>query len=46
MQDLEAQYERRPSAWIEPLGQWGDGSVQLIEIPSDSETRMNSSAEA
>jgi len=40
-QDLEAQYERRPSAWIEPLGQWGDGSVQLIEIPSDSESNDN-----
>jgi len=40
-QDLEAQYERRPSAWIEPLGQWGDGSVQLVEIPSDSESNDN-----
>ena len=40
-QDLEAQYERRPSAWIEPLGDWGPGSVQLIEIPSDNETNDN-----
>ena len=40
-QDLEAQYERRPSAWIEPLGEWGPGSVQLVEIPSDSETNDN-----
>jgi periplasmic glucans biosynthesis protein len=36
-QDLEAAYQQRPSVWIEPLGQWGKGAVQLIEIPSDSE---------
>jgi len=40
-QDLEAQYERRPSAWIEPTGDWGAGAVQLIEIPSDRETNDN-----
>ncbi len=32
-QDLEARYDRRPSAWIEPAGSWGDGYVELIEIP-------------
>lgn len=40
-QDLEARYERRPSLWIEPVGDWGDGSVLLIEIPSDSEANDN-----
>lgn len=40
-QDLEAQYERRPSAWIEPTSQWGAGAVELIEIPSDRETNDN-----
>ena len=40
-QDLEAQYEKRPSTWIEPLSNWGEGSVQLIEIPSDRETNDN-----
>lgn len=30
-------YERRPSLWIEPVGAWGAGSVQLIEIPTDHE---------
>ncbi len=40
-QDLEAQYEKRPSAWIEPTGDWGAGAVQLIEIPSDRETNDN-----
>jgi periplasmic glucans biosynthesis protein len=30
-------YERRPSLWIEPVGAWGAGAVQLIEIPTDHE---------
>jgi periplasmic glucans biosynthesis protein len=40
-QDLEAHYERRPSAWIVPQGEWGAGAVELIEIPSDRETNDN-----
>ena len=40
-QDFEAQYERRPSAWIEPQGDWGPGSVELVEIPSGRETNDN-----
>ncbi|TXS91825.1 glucan biosynthesis protein G [Parahaliea aestuarii] len=40
-QDLEASYHRRPSAWVEPLGDWGPGQVQLVEIPSDSEANDN-----
>ena len=40
-QDLEARYERRPSAWVQPLGDWGEGHVQLVEIPSDSEGNDN-----
>ena len=40
-QDLEAQYERRPSAWVEPQGDWGPGSVELVEIPSGRETNDN-----
>jgi periplasmic glucans biosynthesis protein len=34
-------YERRPSLWIEPLGNWGKGAVQLIEIPTDDEIHDN-----
>ncbi len=34
-------YERRPSLWIEPVGNWGKGSVQLIEIPTDDEIHDN-----
>lgn len=39
--DLDLNYERRPSAWIEPQGEWGKGVVQLIEIPSDAERYDN-----
>ncbi|MFM9976129.1 MAG: glucan biosynthesis protein [Beijerinckiaceae bacterium] len=34
-------YERRPSLWVEPLGPWGKGTVQLIEIPTDDEIHDN-----
>jgi glucans biosynthesis protein len=34
-------WERRPSLWIEPIGDWGPGSVELLEIPSDSEPAQN-----
>lgn len=40
-QDDEQRWERRPSLWIEPLGEWGEGTVQLIEIPSESEANDN-----
>lgn len=40
-QDVNARFEKRPSAWIEPRSDWGEGSVQLIEIPSDRETNDN-----
>ena len=32
---------RRPSLWIEPLGEWDQGSVQLLEIPTDAEINDN-----
>src|SRR5450631_1565281 len=40
-QDFENQYERRPSAWVEPRGDWGPGSVELVEIPSGRESNDN-----
>ncbi|MEI2743192.1 MAG: glucan biosynthesis protein G [Candidatus Competibacter sp.] len=43
-QDLEAHYQTRPSLWVEPLGDWGKGSVELIEIPSDAERYDNIAA--
>lgn len=40
-QDDIQHYERRPTLWIEPIGDWGEGAIQLIEIPSDAETNKN-----
>ncbi|MEB0011829.1 glucan biosynthesis protein D [Glaciimonas sp. Gout2] len=34
-------YERRPSLWVQPLEGWGQGTVQLIEIPTDDEIHDN-----
>ncbi len=39
--DLEAHYERRPSVWVEPVGDWGTGNVELVEIPSNREINDN-----
>ena len=40
-QDDDQHWELRPSLWIEPLGDWGEGSVVLVEIPSDAEINDN-----
>jgi glucans biosynthesis protein len=40
-QDTGTFYDRRPSLWVEPLEPWGEGAVQLVEIPSDSEVDDN-----
>ncbi len=40
-QDLEARYEKRPSLWVEPIGNWGPGGVDLVEIPSSREVNDN-----
>ncbi len=34
-------YHLRPSAWVEPLSDWGEGAVQLTEIPTDDEIHDN-----
>jgi glucans biosynthesis protein len=34
-------YNRRPSTWIEPLAPWGEGTVQLVELPTSDETGDN-----
>lgn len=36
-QDLEAWYHARPSVWIEPLEDWGKGSVQLLRLHTESD---------
>lgn len=40
-QDDGVFYDKRPTAWIEPQGYWGEGAVQLIEIPAHDETFDN-----
>ncbi len=40
-EDPEALYERRPSAWVEPVGNWGAGRVELVQIPTPDETNDN-----
>ncbi|EFH12752.1 periplasmic glucan biosynthesis protein, MdoG [Pseudoroseomonas cervicalis ATCC 49957] len=40
-EDLEARYEKRPSLWVEPIGDWGEGGVQLVEIPTQGEIHDN-----
>jgi glucans biosynthesis protein len=40
-EDIESGFERRPSLWAEPIGDWGEGSVQLIEIPTKEEIHDN-----
>jgi glucans biosynthesis protein len=40
-EDLHAQYQRRPSAWVRPVGDWGAGAVRLVEIPADTEFSDN-----
>lgn len=40
-QDDGVFYERRPSVWIEPRGNWGRGAVQLVELATKDETFDN-----
>jgi periplasmic glucans biosynthesis protein len=40
-EDVEARYERRPSAWVRPLGDWGPGRVELLLLPTPDETHDN-----
>ncbi|MGY3036394.1 glucans biosynthesis protein [Bradyrhizobium sp. USDA 4354] len=43
-QDLESSFERRPSLWFEPIGDWGEGAVKLFEIPTKEEVHDNIAA--
>jgi glucans biosynthesis protein len=40
-QDEDAHYQQRPSYWVAPLGDWGKGTVQLVEIPTDESIHDN-----
>ncbi|MCE7998266.1 MAG: glucan biosynthesis protein G [Rhodobiaceae bacterium] len=39
--DLSLDYNDRPSAWVTPHGDWGKGSVTLVELPTETETFDN-----
>ncbi|MGL4442914.1 MAG: glucan biosynthesis protein G, partial [Alsobacter sp.] len=43
-QDLDLGYEVRPSYWVEPRGNWGEGRIELVEIPTGDETNDNTVA--
>src|SRR5699024_5095551 len=40
-QDLDAHFERRPSVWVKPRGDWGKGRVELVQIPSGNQDNDN-----
>jgi glucans biosynthesis protein len=40
-EDIDARFDDRPSVWVEPLGDWGEGAVDLIEVPTKSEIYDN-----
>ncbi len=40
-QDDGVFYEKRATAWIEPRGDWGQGSVMLVELPTNDEIHDN-----
>ena len=43
-EDVEARYELRPSAWVEPIGDWGTGRVELLQFRTPDETHDNIAA--
>jgi periplasmic glucans biosynthesis protein len=40
-QDDNQHYELKPTLWIEPLNDWGQGAVQLVEIPTEADVNQN-----
>ena len=40
-QDETHHDEATPSLWVEPLGAWGKGGLELVEIPSSAEDNAN-----
>jgi periplasmic glucans biosynthesis protein len=40
-QDLDARYDLRPSAWVRPGSRWGEGRIELVQIPTPDETNDN-----
>jgi glucans biosynthesis protein len=42
--DGEAKYHLRPSVWIQPREPWGAGAVEVLELPTETETNDNIAA--
>ncbi len=40
-QDLDLAYELRPSYFVEPHDKWGDGQIELVELPTTDEANDN-----
>jgi len=40
-QDIDLAYETRPSYFVEPQSAWGEGAVELLELPTLDETNDN-----
>ena len=40
-EDLGARYDKRPNAWVEAKGEWGQGKVVLVQLPTLDETNDN-----
>lgn len=40
-EDPHMRYELRPSLWVEPKGKWGEGRVELVQLPTPDETNDN-----
>jgi glucans biosynthesis protein len=40
-QDLDERYQDRPSAWVEPIGDWGKGQLRLLEFATELESDDN-----
>ena len=40
-QDLVARFEMRPNVWIKPIGNWGSGQIELVQLPTNIEYTDN-----
>lgn len=40
-EDMANEYQKTPSVWVEPRGNWGEGELHLVEIPANSEGMDN-----
>jgi len=40
-EDLDNRYDRKPSVWVVPKGDWGRGRIELVQIPTKDATNDN-----